>query len=226
MSSPDRSPRPIEPHRARVAVVEDDALLAELLVMALQQRLNPAELRCFSHGQAGVDYCRTTQPDLVIVDLGLPDMDGRRVIRALHTASPASRILVLTGQATPTLPSELLALGVSGYVEKTSSLDETFTAIRRVLSDGLYFSSGTRPGGPRALSLPVNGVIDVPPETLTPREREIVRLVAGGMTSKEIALRVKLSPRTIEKSRAKILQKLDLRDLPALVRWSVKHGLG
>lgn len=215
--------RLIAPCQATILVIEDDVLLSDLLRMAIQLRLRPVELRMFNRGRPALDACRERKPDLVIVDLGLPDLDGRQVIRALRDICPATRIIVLTGQINASLPGELLTLGVSGYVDKGSSLEHTEAAVRRVLEGGLYFSVGSAPNakssvGHRATAKPS-------PNILSEREREIVRLVARGMVSKEIGAELKLSPRTIEKARARIAQKLDVRDLPSLIKWSVEHGL-
>lgn len=219
----------IAPQQARIVLIEDDVLLGDLLCLGFRHRFQPAELKLFTNGREGLAYCRTEKPDLVMVDLGLPDMDGREVIRTLHAVSPHTRVIVLTGQVHPTLPGQLLALGVSGYVDKASSFENAEAAVIRVLAGGIFFSAGVRPAPatvtPRSDGRSAAADGDTPPEALTEREREIARLVAGGLISKEIADRLKLSPRTVEKSRAQILEKLNVRDLPALVRWCVKHGL-
>lgn len=225
MPNPPLSSTTIDPAKASIVLIEDDVLLADLLVLAFRTFIKPTEVRLFTTGMEGLAYCRERQPDLALVDLGLPDMDGRALIRELRTGSPPTRVIVLTGEVHPTLPGQLLALGVSGYVDKASSFEHAQAAVKRVLAGGIYFSAGIQPAATpqRTNSNSHNG--DTPPEALTEREREIVRLVASGLISKEIAERLKLSPRTVEKHRAQILEKLNVRDLPALIRWSVKHGL-
>jgi DNA-binding NarL/FixJ family response regulator len=226
--SPSRpSPTAIDPKEARIVLIEDDVLLGDLLCMGFKHRFAPADLKLFNNGKEGLAYCRAEKPDLVMVDLGLPDMDGREVIRTLHHISPDTRVIVLTGQVNPTLPGQLLALGVSGYVDKASSFENAEGAVKRVLAGGIFFSAGVRPAPTTANPWPAGGNPDgdTPPEALSEREREIARLVAGGLISKEIADQLKLSPRTVEKARAQLLDKLRVRDLPSLVRWCVKHGL-
>jgi DNA-binding NarL/FixJ family response regulator len=131
---------------------------------------------------------------------------------------------VLTGEFSPTLPAELLSLGASGFVDKMSGFSEMESAVQRVLANGLYFSAGMAPS-----SVTHGGLRPTPhgppPSVLTEREREIARLVASGLISKEIAPMLQLSPRTIEKARAQIQTKLGVRDLPALVRWCLQHEL-
>lgn len=225
MPNPPLSTTTIDPTNASIVLIEDDALLADLLLLAFRTLIKPAEVRLFTTGIEGLAYCRERKPDLALVDLGLPDMDGRALIRELHPSSPGTRVIVLTGEVHPTLPGQLLAMGVSGYLDKASSFEHAQAAVKRVLAGGIYFSAGIQPAAAaqRSNSNANNG--DTPPEVLNEREREIVRLVASGLISKEIAERLKLSPRTVEKHRAQILEKLNVRDLPALIRWSVKHGL-
>lgn len=205
-------------------LVEDNVLISDLLAMALKRKFKPAKLSVFSRARPALEHCRTDNPDIVIVDIGLPDMDGRAMIRALHTVSPDSRVIVLTGNVHPALPGELFALGVAGYVDKTSPLENTETAILRVLEGGIHFSAG-----PASMSAECDTgaeeAADPTPESLTERERKIAGLVAGGLISKEIAKQLGLSPRTVEKCRAQIQAKLKLRDIPSLVRWCVKHGV-
>lgn len=205
-------------------LVEDDQLLSDLLANALRDRFNATRLEVFTHGQAAMDHCLAEAPDLLVTDLALPDMNGRELIRVLRARWPDLRVIVMTGQVNPALPGELLSLGAAGFVHKTSSFDELELAIRRVLENQIYISAGLkleipqRNSGRAATGSP-------PPGVLTEREREIARLVASGLISKEIAARLNLSPRTIEKARAKIFAKLELRDLPSLVRWCLNHDL-
>lgn len=204
----------------RVVVIEDDALLCDLLAHALRTRLELAEVRVYANGRAGLDYCLKNPPDLLMVDLHLPDMNGREIVQALRERWPALRAIVLTGQTDPALPAELLTSGVSGFVHKTLPLAEIETAVQRVLAGGFYFSAGFAPA-PASSAAGDNTARNL----LTEREREIARLVASGLISKEIAARLHLSPRTIEKARAQILSKLGLRDLTSLVRWCLQQGL-
>lgn len=213
---------PLDSSTASFVLIEDDPLLLDLFVVALNLQFKPAKLQTFTHGRAGIEFCRKEKPSLAILDLGLPDMDGRAVIRSLLTASPDTRVIVLTGQSSSTLPGELISLGVSGYIDKGSPLESMHAAVKRVLEGGIYFSAGIRPARFGGM---VGNAPELPPETLTPREMEIARLVASGLISKQIAERLKLSPRTVEKARSAILTKLNLRDLPGLVRWCMTHGL-
>jgi DNA-binding NarL/FixJ family response regulator len=209
---------------AHFVVIEDDALLRDLMVTALQHRFEPATLRSFANGREGLEHCVREPVDLLLTDLRLPDLDGRDVVRQLRARDRKPRVIVLTGQVDGTLPAELIALGVAGFVDKASPLEHAMRAVERVLAGGMYFFAGITPSasGITGRSTPVSNLT---PTALTPRERDIARHVASGLSSKEIAQKLELSTRTVENYRANLLQKLGLRDTASLVRWCVHNGL-
>jgi DNA-binding NarL/FixJ family response regulator len=193
------------------------------LAQAIRERLQPREFAVFSDGPTGLAHCLATPPSLLMVDLRLPGLDGREVIRRLRAASVSTRFLVLTANVTAALPAELIGLGVAGFLDKASNLDHVQRAIERVLKGGLYFSANVTPSVPPVVKGSAEPAKD--PAVLSDREREIVRLVATGLYSKEIADQLGLSPRTVEKERVQIMQKLGVGDLAGLIRWSVRQGL-
>jgi len=203
-------------------LIEDDVLLCDLLARAIRARFAPRSLRTFGDGAAGLAHCLAAAPDLLITDLRLPGMEGREIIRRLHARHPGTRLMVLTSTVTPALPAELLALGVAGFIDKASPSDQVERAIERVLAGGLYFSAHVSPSPVADVRPMAEGPA---PGVLTVREREVARLVAGGLISKEIAERLGLSPRTVEKERGQIMEKIGVRDLSGFIRWCVRHGL-
>lgn len=210
-------------HPGSFVLVEDDTLLRELLARVIAQRFAPRELRTFADGATGLAHCLATPPELLITDLRLPGIDGRDIIRRLRARQVATRYVVLTSHVSPALPAELIALGVAGFIDKTSPLEHTERAIERVLAGGLYFSANVSPAPtPHLGSTEGQGPA---PGILTEREREVVRLVASGLFSKEIGEQLQISPRTVEKERVQIMEKLGVRDLPGLIRWCVRNGL-
>lgn len=215
---------PAVPPPRRFVLVEDDTLLRDLLVRTLLARFPSVALEAFAEAGPALQHCLARPPDLLITDLRLPDLDGRELIRRLRARGAPTRYLVLTNNVTAVLPAELLALGVTGFVDKASSFEYAERAVERVLAGGMYFSAGVAPN-PTAFPLPVAAEATPPPEVLTEREREIARLVASGLLSKEIAARLDLGVRTVEKERTRIMAKLGQRDLPGLVRWCLQHGL-
>lgn len=208
----------------RFVVIEDDTLLCDLLATTFEQRFQPAQLHRFNSGRAALQHCLESDVDLIFTDLHLPDVDGREIIRAVRARDRKPRIIVLTGRIDNTLPAELIALGVAGFIDKGAPLEHAVRAVERVLAGGMYFFAGVMPS---ASSLAMRGATANTPGTaaLTPREREVARLVAGGLSSKEIAQRLELSTRTVENYRAHLMHKLGVRDTANLVRWCLENGL-
>lgn len=224
MPEPANSGGGVPPGQARFVVMEDDELLRDLLVRVIAGKFAPRSLRAFADGPSGLAHCLAEPPDLLLTDLRMPGCDGREVIRRLRAAKATTRIVVLTQAISATLPGELIALGVAGFIEKSSALEQIERAIERVLAGGLFFSASVSPMPAPYVATP--GFAEGPtPSALSARELEIARLVAAGLFSKEIGERLNLSPRTVEKERVVIMEKLGVRDLPGLIRWCVRHGL-
>ncbi|MEI7567655.1 MAG: DNA-binding response regulator [Opitutaceae bacterium] len=209
----------------RFILVDDTATFRGLLKDALQRRFQPSALLDFSDGRDALAACLATPPDLLIADLYLRDMDGRDIVRALREHGLSTKVVILTAHPEAQLPAELVSLGVAGFVDKNSPLEQIDRAVQCVLEGGMFFSATVPPPVPSSLAsepaLPRAGA-----SLLSEREQEVVRLVARGLVSKEVANQLGLSPRTVEKHRARILAKLDLHDIPTLVRWCLRNGLG
>lgn len=211
--------------KQKFVLVDDTATFRGLLKDALQRRFQPAELRDFGDGREALAACLAAPPDLLIVDLYLREIDGRDIVRALRERGFATRVVVLTAHPEAQLPAELVSLGVAGFVDKNSPLEQIDRAVQCVLDGGMFFSATVPPPVPSSLNseppLPRVGA-----EVLSEREQEVVRLVARGLVSKEVADQLGLSTRTVEKHRARIFAKLGLHDVPMLVRWCLRNGLG
>lgn len=215
----------ISPQAANFVVIEDEVLFLDLLSNLLRQHFQPANLQAFSAGRDGLRHCLTQPVDILLVDLGLPDIDGREIIRQAVAQQRRPRVVVLTGMVDGTLPAELVALGVAGFVDKAAPLEHALRAVERVLAGGMYFFAGVTPNA-SGLALRSSASRTTSPSVLTPRERDVARLVASGLSSKEIAQQLNLSTRTVENYRAHLMQKIGVRDTAGLVRWSLENGLG
>ncbi|WP_221029567.1 response regulator [Actomonas aquatica] len=214
------------PDSPRVILIEDETVFRQLLKRALEKRKGWKDVEDFSDGAAGLAACLESPPDLLLVDLHLPGKHGLEIVRELRQKTPDVRILVLTAHAEPKLPSQLMGLGVGGYVDKTAPLAYVIQAIDTVMAGGMFFASHVQ-----AESGPVAGGGLPPasaalPSVLSARELEVARLVAAGRSSKEIASDLDLSTRTVEKHRANIMEKLGVREVASLVRWVLQNGLG
>lgn len=203
-------------------IVEDEALLRELIELTLQAWFRPRESVAYPSIRAALQAMGQRAPQVLVTDLSLPDGDGRELIREARRRGLDTRVIVLTGRVDSTLPAELIALGVAGLVEKSLASTELKIAIDRVLRGGLYYSTSS---APKPSLIVATAPAAASADTLNAREREITRMVASGLSSKEVAVRMSLAPRTVEKIRAEIMEKLEVRDFAGLVRWCVQNGI-
>lgn len=208
----------------RFVVLEDDNLLRELLASAIRTTYPSHAVEAFASARPALQHMESVGVDILLTDLRLPDLDGREVIRRMRRQATQLKVVVLTGQTDVNLPAELVALGVAGFIDKSSGAEHALRAIERVMAGGMYFFAGV---APRHSGLATRSGTSSPfgPEVLTERERDVVRLVATGMSSKETAAELNLSTRTVENYRAQAMRKLNLRDTVSLVRWCLEQGL-
>lgn len=192
-----------------VALIDDNATLRDLLRDGLKMRFKLTRCEAYGEGPEGLEQVLRDPPDLLIVDLFLPGMSGLEIIRAIEKAHLKTRIILLTGHPAAVSPAELLALGVAGFLEKTTPLERLFSAVIQVMEGGVFFSLPKMPSEPQGAGHVVK---------LTPRESQIASMVVDGLLSKEIADKLGLSVRTVEKHRENLMGKLGVRDVASLVR--------
>lgn len=207
-----------EPTRARrrALIVEDQTTLRELLCELVSEEAR-YEVASSASGAEAKAWLAKGRFDLVLLDLVLPDMHGFDLLPQL--AAAGSRVVVLTAQARPAVVKDALARGVHAVVTKGAPLRELREAIDRVSNGGVYYSSETS----RLLhEAAVNPERD---EQLTERQREVLRGVASGLSTKEIAARLSISEKTVTNHRARIMERLGLHDVASLTRYAVSLGL-
>ncbi len=205
-------------------MIDDSATFREMVRATICAAFPGASFTSFALGREGLAACIERPPDLLIVDLYLHDTDGREIVRQLSRLNVSTRILTVTAHPDAGLPAELVQLGVAGFVDKHSPIEQIERAAHRVLEGGMFFSASVRPPAPPSTDQPA--IPSAPASVLSEREKEVIRLVARGLASKEIGSQLGLSTRTVEKHRARILARLGLHDLPTLVRWCLQRGLG
>lgn len=208
----------------KVVLIEDETMVRHMLRSTVQKAGGLTVMAEFGDGAEALAYCLRTSPAMVICDLNLPGLHGLEVIRGLREKLPEIRILVLTCSTDGDLPARFISMGVQGYVDKTKPLNYLVQAVQEVAAGGLYFAAKTKimPGKtPPSMPPPVQPGSD----PLSVREVEIAQLVASGQSSKEIASQLNLSVRTVEKHRANIMEKIGVRDVASLTRYSIQYGL-
>jgi DNA-binding NarL/FixJ family response regulator len=220
----------------RAVIIEDEEVFRRMLAMALSRVRGLVVAGAFPDGKQGLEYCLRENPGLLVVDLFLPGMHGLEVVKEVRAKLPATRILVVTGHPDGALPARLIAQGVHGFVDKEAPLSHALQAVETVMGGGMFFSSHVpptaTPGAAKDAPKTAPGTRLGPPpvslvavEALSARELEVARLVSEGFSSKEIADRLALSVRTVEKHRANIMDKIGVREVASLVRWCVQSGI-
>jgi DNA-binding NarL/FixJ family response regulator len=212
----------------KTVIIEDDAVFRLMIGKALRRMKGLVVTGECADGREGLDFCLRENPDLLVVDLFLPTLHGLEIIKQVRRKLTGTLILVLTGRPDAELPAKLIAEGVNGFVDKTEPLSYMLQAVDTVVKGGMFFAAHVPPktGGGAA---PAGAAADDPSvaavQKLTPREIEVARMVSGGLSSKEVADRLNLSVRTVEKHRANIMVKLGVREVASLVRCCVQAGI-
>ena len=207
----------------KVALIDDHPIVRQGLRNLLQTEPSLSVVSEADDGIAGVELVLRARPDVLIVDLMMPGLNGLDLIRQVLKSQPKLRILVLSMQSADSYVVEALDCGAAGYVLKETGPSEIIQAIRAVVAGERYLS-------PKLSERLLNASsgkkkITDPYETLTPREREILHLVIEGNTSPQIAKRLVLSPRTVELHRSRIMKKLDLHNQTDIFRYALERGL-
>jgi DNA-binding NarL/FixJ family response regulator len=209
--------------RFRLLLADDH----ELVVDGLRKLLEPefTIVESVADGRAAVAAFRRLNPDLLVLDIGLPLLNGIEVARQVKQIAPAARILFVTMQTDRIYVEEALRAGASGYVVKQAAAGELVEAIRTVLADGVYVSPRiTQRFGPFAPEVAREGSRSVG-VGLTPRQREVVQLIAEGKAMKEIADILGISVRTVEFHKNRIMEYLGIGSTAELIRYALDQGI-
>lgn len=207
--------------KKRIVIVDDHTSVREMLGCVLSQPLNSLYEVV---GEAGtgleaLKVCTAQRPDLVVLDLHMPEMSGSEVLRRLGSTLPRTRVLVYSGTGNQRLIIETLKLRPNGFVGKAESLHVLLEAITAVAVGGTYLTSFAT--GLLSDFQWGSGVAD----TLSSREREVLQMVAEGRSSKEIATCLSIAVKTVEHHREHLMTKLHVRDVASLTRCAVSLGL-
>ncbi|AVP98419.1 DNA-binding response regulator [Ahniella affigens] len=208
----------------RVVVADDHTILREGVVALLQASPECQVVGQAQDGMTAVELCQQVRPDVLVLDLSMPKLNGLEVLRRLTQDMPHLRILVLTMHAEEEYVLHAVRAGAAGFLLKDSAGSELLNAVKALAQDRGYFG----PHAARVMAQQVQrpGVsLEDPYRGLTPREREVFHLIVEGQTTKEIARRLEISAKTAENHRSRVLEKMDARNTAELIRYAVKHGL-
>jgi|SRR6185295_1102348 DNA-binding NarL/FixJ family response regulator len=200
-------------------VLADDHLIFRQGLKALLESHGVEVVADVADGGAAVDAVRQLAPDVVVLDMVMPVLTGVEAAQEITRIASHTHILLLSGLDDPrTVPAALRA-GVRGFVLKAQGADDLLRAIESVLQGALYVSSGAS-----------QAVVDAcatgeTPNPLSPRERQVVQLVAAGQSNKQIAQTLHISVKTAEFHRGRVMRKLSIHDVAGLVRYAIREGL-
>jgi DNA-binding NarL/FixJ family response regulator len=206
----------------RILIADDHTVVAEGLKHLIEAQPDLAVVAIVGDGREAVRIAKEAAPQVVLMDLSMPELNGADATRAIVENDPKCRVIMLSMYAEPEYVRRALKAGAAGYVLKRSAAEEVVAAIRAV-------HGGTRYLSPRV----ADSVIDDYPldekadllERLSAREREVLQLLAEGRTGAEIAQRLSLSQKTVETYRARLVEKLGIRDVAGLVKFAIQRGL-
>lgn len=205
-----------------VFIVDDHPVIIEGLTQLFSAQEDMRVVGTADNGHDALEAIARLRPDIVIADIAMPHLNGIDATRQILEQSPETQVVILSMHSTPDHIFNALDAGASGYVLKENAATQVLQAVRAVHAGGRYLCEraaeitanlATRPRRTRPL------------ERLSRREREILPLVAAGRTSIEIAASLGLSPKTVDTYRSRLMHKLDIHDLPGLVRFSIQQGI-
>ena len=206
-------------------LLADDHTLVRAGIRGLLQGLQGVEVVGEAgDGQEALQLAEALRPDVVLLDVGMPGLNGLEVAGRLATTDAAIRVIILSMHTSEEYVLRALRVGCVGYLLKASAVAELEVAVRAVARGETYLSPAVSKRVVDDYVSRTGGVAD-PLDALTPRQREILQLAAEGHSSKEIATRLGLSYRTVEAHRAQLMERLGVHDLAGLVRFAVRVGL-
>ena len=209
----------------RILLADDHELVRHGIRHTLESNPNWQVVGEASDGRQAVDLVRELTPDIVILDLNMPGLTGIEALREIVKTTPKPRVIVLSVDDSEPMILEALSAGAQAYLLKTDAARDLVTAVESLIEGRPFFTAKV---AQIILERYIQGNSHKRKEErcrLTPREREVVRLVADGKTNKDMAALLNISIRTVETHRSNIMEKLDLHTVSDLVMYAIRHGL-
>jgi two-component system, NarL family, response regulator NreC len=208
--------------RIRVLLVEDHETVRQGLRMVLESQADIEVVAEAPNGRIAVQHSERYQPDVVVLDLSMPEMNGLAAAQAIKQRSPDTAIVALTRHDDAAFVDELMKAGATGYVLKQSPTNELLHAVRTVAGGGSYIDSALVEQSARGKAQGLEN--ERPAPTVSEREKHVLRMMAIGHSNKEIATDLNISIRTVEVHKANAMRKLKLRGRIDVVRFAILHG--
>jgi DNA-binding NarL/FixJ family response regulator len=208
-----------------VILVDDHAVVRDGLRHLIEAQADLKVLAGFGDGREAVSFAVAEHPDVAVVDVAMPGMNGIEVARQIHDACPASHVLMLSMHAELEYIYQAMRAGADGYLIKESAGSELVDAVRALHAGRRYFSRKLDGSAIERYARERERGERNPLERLSSRERQVMQLIVEGMTSAEVAERLRLSPKSVETYRSRLMGKLQIEDMPGLVKFAIRSGV-
>jgi DNA-binding NarL/FixJ family response regulator len=212
----------------RILLADDHQIVREGLRSLLQQHDDMEVIAEARDGRGAVQLAHELRPDVVVMDVGMPGLNGIEATRQITSQEPHARIVALSMHSDRRFMGEMLKAGAKGYLLKDGAFEELATAIRSVVANKVYLS-------PRIANVVLDDYVHRDASgmsgdtsafaNLTPREREVLQLMSEGRATKEIAMDLHVSIKTVETHRRQIMEKLDIHSVAELTKYAIREGL-
>jgi len=214
----------VQPHK--LMIVDSQTIMRDGLQALLSSEANYEVVGTMSDGGSAIDSIGSLEPDIILMDLSLAGISGVKAIARIKRRHPKIRIVALTFHKEDKYIYAALEAGADAYLLKDDSRSELFAAMSSVLEGKIYLSPGICDRVVAGYLVGAKGESEQAPwEILTPREREVIKLIAEGYKTKEIATHLSLSPKTVETHRTNLMQKLDLHSVSEVTVYAIQNGI-
>jgi DNA-binding NarL/FixJ family response regulator len=210
--------------KIKILMVDDHQLIVDGMISLLKNKEDILVAGVANNGKEALQMLRILEPDLVIMDIDMPVMNGIDALREIKKTNPGTRVIILSMHEEAGMIKNLVALGADGYLLKSCSEEELFRAINTVALGQPYFSHGV------TVSL-LNAKVSAAPssdplhEVLSDRETEVLRLITEGFSNKEIGAQLYISHRTVDTHRTNLMKKLNVSNIAGLISYAIRNGL-
>ncbi len=212
--------------KIKILVVDDHDLLRRGLIELLVKNNGFSIVGEASNGREAIEVAEKVRPDIILLDISMPELNGIEAIGRLRQVCPQVKIIIITMHNLSRHISSALKQNVSGYLLKSIGASELFTAIEKVYRGGFYFCEEINQKIISEYTSFIGGVTSKSSmDILSPREKEVLQLVVEGFTGKEIAVKMNISPKTVEHHRYHLMSKLKCSNVASLIRVAIEEGI-
>lgn len=208
----------------KVLVADDHKVVREGLRTLIEKQPGMEVIAEAENGRMALKLIKKLSPDIAIMDIAMPDLNGIEATRQIVAEAPSTKVIALSMHSDRQFVTRMMSAGASGYLLKDCAFEEVARAIRSVMARQTYLS-------PEIVSIVVKAFLrrsepsDSMLSVISPREREVLQLIAEGKTTKQIALRLHISAKTVDTHRRNIMDKLDIHSIAELTKYAIREGL-